>query len=114
MQHAVDVIEALGATNSRLDKEQIVQAAFDASCSEFFEGARMALDVMTTYGVKQVPESTCEKGTITWNQFKQLADHLATRKLTGNAAKAAIALAANNTVFRTWNMWYRRILLPDL
>ena len=114
MQHAVDVIEALGATNSRLDKEQIVQAAFDAGCSEFFEGARMALDVMTTYGVKQVPESTCEKGTITWNQFKQLAEHLATRKLTGNAAKAAIALAANNTHARTWNMWYRRILLQDL
>jgi DNA ligase-1 len=114
MQHAVDVIEALGATNSRLDKEQIVQAAFDASCSEFFEGARMALDVMTTYGVKQVPESSTATGTITWSQFKQLAEQLAVRKLTGNAAKAAILLTANNTDARTWNTWYRRILLQDL
>jgi len=114
MQHAVDVIEALGQTNSRLDKEQIVQAAFDAGCSEFFEGARMALDVLITYGAKQIPESVCESGTITWNQFKLLAEQLAARKLTGNAAKAAIAFTANNTDARTWNTWYRRILLQDL
>jgi DNA ligase-1 len=114
MQHAVDVMEALGATNSRLDKEQIVQVAFDAGCSEFFEGARMALDVLVTYGVKQVPESTAASGNVTWAKFKLLADQLAARKLTGNAAKAAILLTANNTDARTWNTWYRRILLQDL
>lgn len=114
MMTAVDVIEALAATNSRLDKEAIIQAAFDAKCEEFFEGARMALDTLTTYGVKQVPESTAASGTITWAQFKTLAEQLATRKLTGNAAKTAIAFTANNTDARTWNMWYRRILLQDL
>lgn len=114
MNSPADVIEALVATNSRLDKEQIIQAAFDAQLTEFFEGARMALDVLTTFGVKQVPESNCESGTITWNQFKLLADQLAARKLTGNAARAAIAFTASNTTARVWNLWYRRILLQDL
>jgi DNA ligase 1 len=114
MMTAADVIEALAATNSRLDKEAIIQSAFDAGCSEFFEGARMALDVMVTYGVKVVPESTAESGSITWAQFKLLADQLATRKLSGNAARAAIAFTATNTDAHTWNSWYRRILLQDL
>jgi DNA ligase-1 len=114
MNNAVDIMQALGATNSRLDKEAIVQAAFDAKCEEFFEGARMALDVLTTYGVKQVPESSAASGNVTWSKFKLLTDQLAARKLTGNAAKAAIAFTANNTDARTWNTWYRRILLQDL
>lgn len=112
--NAADVIQSLALTNSRLDKEAIIQAAFDAGCSEFFEGARMALDVMVTYGIKSVPESTAESGSITWTQFKILADQLATRKLSGNAARAAIAFTANNTDAHTWNLWYRRILLQDL
>lgn len=107
-------MEALGATNSRLDKEQIIQAAFDAGCSEFFEGARMALDVLVTFGIKNVPESTAASGNVTWAKFKLLTDQLAARKLTGNAAKAAILFTANNTDARTWNTWYRRILLQDL
>jgi len=114
MNNAAQVIQALEATNSRLDKEQIIQQAFDAGCAEFFEGARMALDVLTTYGVKQLPESEAASGTMTWDQFKHLADQLATRKLSGNAARAAITLAANNTSAVVWNTWYRRILLQDL
>jgi len=114
MNNAAQVIQALGATNSRLDKEAIIQQAFDAGCAEFFEGARMALDVLTTYGVKQLPESETASGTMTWDQFKHLADQLATRKLSGNAARAAITCAANNTPAVVWNTWYRRILLQDL
>lgn len=112
--NSADVIQSLAVTNSRLDKEAIIQSAFDAGCEEFFEGARMALDVMVTYGQKQIPESTAESGSITWAQFKTLAEQLATRKLSGNAARAAIAFTANNTDAHTWNSWYRRILLQDL
>ena len=41
--------------NSRLDKEAIIQAAHDEGLPEFFEGVRMALDALVTFGVKQVP-----------------------------------------------------------
>lgn len=114
MNTPAQIIEQLQRTNSRLEKEAIIQAAFDAGCSEFFEGTRMALDVLTTYGVKQVPESSAASGNMTWAKFKVLTDQLAARKLTGNAAKAAIAFTANNTDAETWNTWYRRILLQDL
>ena len=114
MKTPVDVIEALEATNSRLDKEAIIQQAFDAGITEFFEGARMALDVLTTFGVKQVPQSESATGTVNWLQFKALANKLGDRELTGNAARAALALTANNTCNRVWNTWYRRILLQDL
>lgn len=109
-----DIIQALAATNSRLDKEAIIQSAFDAGISEFFEGARMALDVLTTFGVKQIPEGTNPTGTLDWQQFVMLTDQLSSRKLTGNAAKAAIQLAANKAQADVWNLWYRRILLQDL
>lgn len=114
MQNAVDVIQALAATNSRLEKEQIIQSALDSGITEFFEGARMTLDVLVTFGMKNIPESTSDSGSISWTHFKQLAQKLANRELTGNAARAAIAFTASNTDSRTWNMWYRRILAKDL
>jgi len=108
------IIRALEIHPSRLDKEAIIQAAHEEGLSEFFEGVTMALDAMVTFGVKQVPEATVDGQGLAWTVFKDLADKLQSRKLTGNAARDAIDLCMQIATKSQWNDWYRRILIKDL
>ena len=50
-----EVIAKLEADNSRLKKEAIVLDAMKEGLDEFFEGLKMCLDKLYTFGVKQVP-----------------------------------------------------------
>ena len=51
-----EIIDQLEENNSRLAKEAILQNAMQEGLDEFFEGVKMALDPLVTFGVKQVPE----------------------------------------------------------
>ena len=111
-----DIIAKLEADNSRLAKEAVIQKAMEEGLDEFFEGVRMALDPLVTFGVKQVEEldhewagQGCE-----WSVFKELADKLIKRELTGHAARDAINLVKSSCTVEQWNMFYRRILIKDL
>jgi len=113
-----DVITKLEQHNSRLDKESILFGAMGEGLDEFFEGVTMALDPLVTFGVKQVPEKSenevlsaqgCE-----WKIFKELADKLIARELTGHAARDAIELVMSTATAEQWNGFYRRILIKDL
>ena len=108
------IIRALEIHPSRLDKEAIIKAAHEEGLPEFFEGVTMALDAMVTFGVKQVPEATEDGQGLAWDVFKDLADKLQSRKLTGNAARDAIDLCMQIATKNQWNDWYRRILIKDL
>jgi DNA ligase-1 len=110
------IIRKLEDHNSRLDKEAILATAHDEGVPEFFEGLRMALDPLVTFGVKQVPERSdvlTGQG-LSWEVFKELADKLIARELTGHAARDAIELTMNVATTEQWNDWYRRILIKDL
>ena len=121
-------IRNLEMHSSRLDKEAILKAAYDEGQPEFFEGLRMALDPLVTFGVKQVPtkeeiwEDTENGGKrllpngqgLCWTNFKMLAEQLQRRELTGHAARDAIELAMGVATTEQWNDWYRRILIKDL
>ena len=111
-----DIIAQLEADNSKLAKQAIIKAAHDEGLPEFFEGLSMALDALVTFGVKQVPErSDVLSGQgLSWTVFKELADKLANRELTGHAARDAIELAMSVATTAQWNGWYRRILIKDL
>jgi DNA ligase-1 len=111
-----DIIAQLEADNSKLAKQAIIKAAHDEGLPEFFEGLSMALDALVTFGVKQVPErSDVLSGQgLSWSVFKELADKLANRELTGHAARDAIELAMSVATTEQWNGWYRRILIKDL
>ena len=64
------VITDLENHPSRLNKEDIILAQAEAGNSEFFEGARLALDAMITFGIKQVPEKTDADGAgLPWSSF---------------------------------------------
>jgi DNA ligase-1 len=110
------IIEKLEADNSRLAKEQVILEAMEEGIPEFFEGVRMALDPLVTFGVKQVPERSdvlTGQG-LDWDSFKFLANQLINRELTGHAARDAIELAMGVATTEQWNMFYRRILIKDL
>jgi DNA ligase-1 len=110
-----DIIARLESDNSRLSKEAILVEAMEEGLDEFFEGLKMALDKLYTFGVKQVPEKTEEGGQgLSWENFKQLAEALYRRELTGHAARDAVKLAMDVATQEQWNGWYRRILIKDM
>ncbi len=109
------VIQKLEADNSRLAKEAVLAEAMNEGLDEFFEGVRMCLDKLYTFGVKQVPIKDEEGGQgLSWDNFKQLAESLYRRELTGHAARDAIKLAMDVATKDQWNDFYRRILIKDL
>lgn len=108
------IIQRLEADNSRLAKEAILAEAMEEGLNEFFEGVRMCLDKLYTFGVKQVPVSEADGQGLSWDNFKQLAEALYRRELTGHAARDAIKLAMDVATKEQWNDWYRRILISDL
>ena len=114
MNNPWNIIQELEADNSRLAKEAIIAREALAGNDEFFAGCRLALDAMTTFGVKQVDTKTGDGRGLSWNAFKQLAEALKTRQLTGHAAQHAVAHAKMNATEAQWNLWYRRILIKDL
>ena len=109
------IIHALETHPSRLNKEGIIEAEARAGNDEFFAGVRLALDPMITFGVKKVPKHGGPDGQgLPWTAFKALADSLASRQLTGDAARDAIELCLKTAKQTEWNDWYMRILTKDL
>lgn len=109
------IIQELAADNSRLAKEAIIKREAQIGNTEFFEGCRLALDPMITFGVKKVPSFSGPDGQgLPWPAFKQLANSLAARELTGHDARDAIELALSASTNDQWNNWYRLILIKDL
>lgn len=109
-----DIIARLEADNSRLAKEAVLEEAAKEGLPEFFDGVRMCLDNLYTFGVKQVPESVKDGQGLSWDNFRQLAEALYRRELTGHAARDAIQLAMDVATKDQWNGFYRRILIKDL
>jgi DNA ligase-1 len=109
------VISSLEDHPSRLNKEAIVLAQAEAGNNEFFEGCRLALDPMITFGIKQVPEKKDEDGAgLPWDSFTLALTGFVTRQVTGNTARDVIQAMMKSATKAEWNGWYRRILIKDL
>lgn len=109
------IIQELESDSSRLAKEAILEREAAADNYELFEGIRLCLDNLTTFGVKQIPKHSGPDGQgLPWEAFKELAHLLYTRQLTGHDARDAIELALTASTTLQWNDWYRRILIKDL
>jgi len=100
---------------SRLNKEAIILAIAQSGNKEFFEGCRLALDPMITFGIKQVPEKTDADGAgLPWDSFTLALTGFVTRQVTGNTARDVIQAMMKSATQKEWNGWYRRILIKDL
>lgn len=114
MQKPWDVIAELESDNSRLFKEDVIARESLAGNMELFRGFRAAYDAMITFGVKKVDTKTGNGKGITSEAFWDIAQQLAERKLTGNAALTAVNFLRMNAKEDEWNYWYRRILIKDM
>ena len=108
-------IWALESHPSRLNKEAIILAIAQEGNSEFFQGCRLALDPMITFGLKQIPEKKDEDGSgLPWDSFSLIITGFVNRSLTGNLARDTVAKMMASATKAEWNGWYRRILIKDL
>lgn len=115
MSNCASIIRILEDHSGRLDKEAIILAEARAGNAELFQGFRLALDPMITFGVKKVPRHGGPDGQgLPWPAFMELARNLAERHLTGDAARRAIELCLGSARQGEWNDWYMRILAKDL
>ena len=115
MREPWEIICELEADNSRLAKEAIIKVVAEQGNNEFFEGARVALDPMITFGLKQIPEKKDADGPgLDWDNFTLAITGFTTRNVTGNAARDMIAAMMQSATNAQWNSWYRRILIKDL
>lgn len=109
------VIGLLEDHNSRLNKEGIIEDQAKNGNDVFFEGCRLALDSMITFGLKQIPEKKDEDGPgLDWDSFTLALTGFTTRNVTGNTARDMITTMMRSATKRQWNGWYRRILIKDL
>ena len=84
MSRCADHIWDLESHPSRLNKEAIIEVIAQDGNNEFFEGCRLALDSMITFGLKQIPEKQDEDGPgLDWNTFIGIVERLRNRDLTG-------------------------------
>ena len=108
-------IWALETHPSRLNKEAIIEAIAQEGNNEFFEGCRLALDPMITFGLKQIPEKQDEDGPgLPWDSFTLAITGFVSRNVTGNTARDMIQTMMKSATKAEWNSWYRRILIKDL
>jgi DNA ligase-1 len=108
-------IWALESHPSRLNKEAIIEEIAKEGNNEFFEGCRLALDPMITFGLKQIPEKKDADGPgLPWDSFTLIITGFINRSLTGNLARTTVDQMMASATKAEWNGWYRRILIKDL
>ena len=109
------VISSLEDHPSRLNKEAIILAQAQAGNDEFFNGVRLAMDPMITFGLKQIPEKKDADGAgLDWASFNNAVQLFINRACTGNSARDVVAQLMAQATKSQWNGWYRRILIKDL
>lgn len=115
MREPWKVIKLLETDNSRLVKESIIAEEVKSTNDIFFHGCKLALDPMTTFGLKQIEEKTDENGPgLAWDDFFNTISTFIDRSCTGNLARDVIKELMNKATLEQWNNWYRRILIKDL
>jgi DNA ligase-1 len=114
-------IADLESSDSRLYKEKIIETALtssiigSSSAQCFLLNCYYAYNPFFVYGLKQVPETT---GIVDqpnkWTDFWELLLKLRGRKLTGGAARTAVAELSVQFDSAEWNNVCRRVLIKDL
>jgi DNA ligase 1 len=119
MSKLVEVIKALQATASRLDKEEILSNAWNDQNFDLFTGLKYCYDPFITFGVadKTVDKFWAvgvEDPKSSFSDFIELAEKLRNRVVTGIAAQEEIQKFVSHTLASEWNLFYRPILLKDI
>lgn len=114
-------INKLNESNSRLHKEEVLkQALATANLGEiqaqiFLALVKATYNPFVTFGVRQVPTTDGITGASNpWSEFNSILTGLATRKLSGHAARDAIAEISQKFDSEEWNTFCRPVILKDI
>lgn len=115
-----NIITDLKNTNSRIDKEAILEKAWNDGYKDLFKCFLLCYDNFVTFGVKQVPKyDECRRTVFGTDHgpnitFYELCSLLSTRKLTGYDARDKISEWGSYQEPGMWDGFYRLILQKDL
>lgn len=115
-----EIIKQIETTDSKTEKQRILNEQAKLGNDDLFAGIRMAYDQMITFGVKkvlhrgEVKKGEAQPRGLKFRAFATLAQKLANRELTGDAAQVAINSARLQATADEWDGWYRRILIKDM
>lgn len=113
--HPELIIKELESDTKKLFKEAVLKRELEAKNNVFFQGVRLALDKLITFGIKKVDEKTDEDGPgLDWDTFNLVITGFVNRSVTGNVARDVVQNLMNAATKEQWNYWYRRILIKDL
>jgi DNA ligase-1 len=114
------ILAEIAKTDSKLEKQAIIQREAEQNNIPFFKGLRYTFDPMITFGVKAIETKPIKRSSepepkgLDPAKFYELCEKLSTRKLTGDAAQVAIGYLRNQALQEEWDHWYRLILMKDL
>ena len=108
------IIQKLQSSNSRLFKEEVLLNQMKEGNTPFFEGLSLTYNKLLTFGVKKIPEAKKDGPGLQWTEFKQLANKLLKRELTGHAARDEIQNLMEKSKKDEWNFFFKRILQKDI
>lgn len=111
----IDIVLAL--MDPQADHPDVIKKAWENDVESFWIGLSLSTSSDYNFGLNRVPaldESDDEPGTLTFEQFYDLAMKLHHGDLKGDAAVQAVNNAALSADAKEWNLWYRRILLKSL
>ena len=111
-----ETIQALAATPSRLEKLAILRKVAEGGLTEFFSGAKWCYSVEYSFGVSEIADAKVysKHSSTTWAEFDTLLTTLNERKLSGNAAIAALVDFRDRCTKEEWEGWYHSIIKRDL
>lgn len=114
-------INKLNESDSRLHKEDVIKQALEACVlgstnAQMFLGlAKATYNPYVTFGVKKVPDTVGIVGAENpWQDFNELLVQLSQRRLTGHAARDAIADMSSRFDSEEWNTFCAAVLRRDL
>jgi hypothetical protein len=109
-----NIVKRLQEEDSRNEKIKIIETV--PHDNFFWQGCFLALDQLTTFGVKKLPKwkNGATKVTNRNDDFIDLTRRLIERTLTGNAAKDEIETFMRSCSEDQWEYWFKRILAKRL
>ncbi|AYP68642.1 DNA ligase [Exiguobacterium phage vB_EalM-132] len=114
---AFDVLDAIGKTASRTEKEQLLSSNKDNMVLQTI--LLITYNPFVVFGIKKIPQVTITESSEVetlelFNEFNALLDKLATRELTGNAAIKALTNTLGKCTTERELHWYSMIIKRDL